>query len=94
MIVGACTIQLYLPGAHSLKDKRSIIRPLLNQLRRRFEVAAAEVDHQDLWQSAEIAIVTVANEAGHVYVILERAIHWIEDSYRQVEVVDWTTELR
>ena len=94
MIVGACTIQLYLPGAHSLKDKRSIIRPLLNQLRRRFEVAAAEVDHQDLWQSADIAIVTVANEAGHVYVILERAIHWIEDSYRQVEVVDWTTELR
>jgi len=94
MIVGACTIQLYLPGAHSLKDKRSVIRPLLNQLRRRFEVAAAEVDHQDLWQSAEIAIVTVANEAGHVYVILERAIHWIEDSYRQVEVVDWTTELR
>ncbi len=94
MIVGACTIQLYLPGAHSLKDKRSIIRPLLNQLRRRFEVAAAEVDHQDLWQSSDIAIVTVANEAGHVYVILERAIHWIEDSYRQVEVVDWTTELR
>jgi hypothetical protein len=94
MIVGACTIQLYLPGAHSLKDKRSVIRPLMNQLRRRFEVAAAEVDHQDLWQSAEIAIVTVANEAGHVYVILERAIHWIEDSYRQVEVVDWTTELR
>ena len=94
MIVGACTIQLYLPGAHSLKDKRSVIRPLLNQLRRRFEVAAAEVDHQDLWQSAEIAIVTVANEAGHVYVILERAIHWIEDSYRQVEVVDWTTDLR
>jgi len=94
MIVGACTIQLYLPGAHSLKDKRSVIRPLMNQLRRRFEVAAAEVDHQDLWQSAEIAIVTVANEAGHVYVILERAIHWIEDSYRQVEVVDWTTDLR
>lgn len=94
MIVGACTIQLYLPGAHSLKEKRSIIRPLLNQLRRRFEVAAAEVDHQDLWQSADIAIVTVANEAGHVYVILERATHWIEDSYRQVEVVDWTTELR
>ena len=94
MIVGACTIQLYLPGAHSLKDKRSVIRPLMNQLRRRFEVAAAEVDHQDLWQSAEIAIVTVANEAGHVYVTLERAIHWIEDSYRQVEVVDWTTDLR
>jgi uncharacterized protein len=94
MVVGACTVHLYLPGTHSLKAKRGIIRPLLNQLRRQFEVAAAEIDHQDLWQSAGIAVVTVSNDAGQVYAVLENAIRWIEDNYRQVEVVDWATELR
>ncbi len=94
MIVGACKLHLYLPGVASLKEKRSIIKPLLNQLRRRFEVAAAEVDHQDVWQTADIAVVVVATESGHVYTVLERAIHWVEDNYFQVQVIDWETELR
>ncbi|MBN1249178.1 MAG: DUF503 domain-containing protein, partial [Anaerolineae bacterium] len=59
MIIGACTLHLYLPGVTSLKEKRSVVKPLLHQLRRRFEIAAAEVDHQDVWQSADIGIVAV-----------------------------------
>jgi uncharacterized protein YlxP (DUF503 family) len=94
MIIGACKLHLYLPGVASLKEKRSIIKPLLNQLRRRFEVAAAEVDHQDVWQTADIAVVAVATESGHIYTVLERAIHWVEDNYFQVQVIDWETELR
>ena len=94
MVIGACRLHLYLPGVASLKEKRSIIKPLLNQLRRRFEVAAAEVDHQDVWQTADIAVVAVATESGHIYAVLERAIHWVEDNYVQVQVIDWETELR
>ncbi len=94
MIIGACTIQLYLPGVTSLKEKRRLLKPLLNQLRRTFEVAATEVDHQDTWQSAAIAIVTVANETGHSYAVLENAVHWIEEQYRAVQVIDWHVELR
>jgi hypothetical protein len=94
MVIGACTIRLYLPGTTSLKQKRSRIKPLLNQLRRRFEVATAEVDAQDTWQSAAIAIVAVSNDAGHIYAILEHAVHWIEENYRVVEILDWAIELR
>lgn len=94
MIIGACQIQLYLPGIASLKEKRGVLKPLLTQLRRQFEVAAAEVAHHDVWQSAGIAIVAVSNEAGHVYAVLENAVHWIEDNYYQVEIVDWNLELR
>ncbi len=94
MIIGACTVQLYLPAVASLKEKRSLIKPLLAQLRRRFEVAAAEVAHHDTWQSAEIAFVTVANDSGHVYAVLEKAAHWVEDDYRAVSVTDWQIELR
>lgn len=94
MIIGACTVQLYLPGVTSLKEKRGLLKPLLTQLRRRFEVAAAEIDRQDVWQSAEIALVAVANDTGHVHALLETAVHWIEDEYRAVSVTDWQTELR
>jgi len=94
MIVGACTLHLYLPGVASLKEKRSILKPLLTQVRRRFEVAAAEVDHHDVWQTSDIAIVAVANEPGHVYSVLEKTVRWVEDNVYQVQVMDWDTELR
>ncbi len=94
MIIGACTIHLYLPGAFSLKEKRGMLKPLLNQLRKQFEIAAAEVGNQDTWQSADIAVVAVSNDTGHIYAVLEKAVHWIEEEYRGVEVLDWAIELR
>lgn len=94
MIVAACTVHLYLPGVSSLKEKRSCLKPLLAQLRRKFEVAAAEVDHHDVWQSSSIALVTVTTEVGHAYAVLENAVHWIEEWWPQAEVIDWETELR
>ena len=93
MVIGACTIHLYLPGNGSLKGKRSILKPLLAHLRREFEVAAAEVGENDVWQSAEIALAAVANESGHVHALLERAVHWIEAHHPEVQVVDWTIEI-
>ncbi len=94
MIIGACTIHLYLPGVFSLKEKRGALKPLLTQLRRQFEVAAAEVGNQDTWQSADVAVVAVSNDASHIYAVLEKAVHWIEEEYRGVEVMDWAVELR
>lgn len=94
MIIGACTLKLYLPGVASLKEKRHLLKPLLNQLRRQFELAVAEVDHHDVWQSATIAVVAVANESRHIYAVLEKAVHWVEDDYRAVDLLDWEIELR
>jgi hypothetical protein len=94
MIIGACTLQLYIPGITSLKEKRGVIKPLLKQLRRQFEVAAAEIDHHDVWQSSGIALVVVATETRHVYTVLDKAVQWIEDHYYQVEILDWSVELR
>jgi hypothetical protein len=93
MIIGLCTIELFIPGAASLKEKRRRLKPLLHQLRKRFEVAAAEVEHQDVWQSAVVAIVTVANESDHLYAVLDRAVRWVDEKYRDVDVVDWQVEL-
>ncbi|GEM_PF-174116 len=93
VIIGACIIELHLPGNGSLKEKRGILKPLFSQLRRRFNLSTAEIGHNDIWQSAEIAIVTVANDAGRAHAILERAVSWIERHHPQVQVVDWEIEM-
>jgi uncharacterized protein YlxP (DUF503 family) len=93
MIIGACVVELHLPGNGSLKGKRRILKPILARLRREFNLAAAEVAHNDVWQSAEIAFVTVANDPGRVHSVLERAVRWIETYHPEVQVVDWEIEV-
>jgi uncharacterized protein YlxP (DUF503 family) len=94
MVIGACRLQLYLPGCSSLKEKRGLLKPLLARLHREFNVAAAEVDLQDVWQSAALAIVLVANEAPLVQSQLQHIVAWIERNRPEVEVVDAQFELR
>lgn len=61
MPVGLLTLEIQLPYAHSLKEKRAILQKLLGRIRSRFNVAAAELDHQDVWQRAQIGIVSISN---------------------------------
>jgi uncharacterized protein YlxP (DUF503 family) len=62
MIVLVQTWELHLEGCHSLKDKRSVLQSLKADLRRKLNLAVAEVEHQDLWQRAMIAGATVASD--------------------------------
>ena len=95
MIIGACRLRLHLPLCASLKTKRGLLKPLLARLHREFNVAVAEVDLQDVWQSAEIAIVAVANnDPGQVQAEIEKIVAWIERNRPEVEVVDMQIELR
>jgi len=93
MVIGACTVELYLPGNGSLKGKRRVLKPILARLRREFNLATAEVAHQDVWQSAQVALVTVANDPGRVHAVLEQAVRWIETYHPEVQVVDWEIEV-
>ncbi len=93
MVIGICRVELHLPGNSSLKGKRSRIKPILSRLRHEFNLATAEVGHNDVWQSAEIALVTVSNHTGRTHTVLERAVHWIEIHHPDVQVVDWSIEV-
>lgn len=86
MHVVALSVELHLPGCHSLKDKRTVVRPLLDGCRRRFEVAAAEVAHQDLWQRARVAAVAVSASASHAGEVLDAVERFIW-SHPELEVV-------
>jgi len=69
MPIAYCTLELYLPYSHSLKDKRAVLRKLQDRLRARSNFSIAEVEHQDLWQRAKLAAVTV----GSNHAVLEKA---------------------
>ena len=66
MPVGLLTLELHLPEAQSLKDKRQVLRSLKDRLRGQFNVAVAELEHQDTWQRSVVGIVTLSNEQRHV----------------------------
>ncbi|MGH9454659.1 MAG: DUF503 domain-containing protein [Terriglobia bacterium] len=60
MPVGVLILEIQLPYSHSLKDKRAVIRKLRDRLRARFNVAVAEMDHQDVWQQATLGVVSIS----------------------------------
>jgi uncharacterized protein YlxP (DUF503 family) len=86
VFVLAEVLDLHLPQCRSLKDKRAVLRPVLDGLRNRHPVAVAETDHQDRWQRAEIAVVAVSGEAAHVERVLDEASRFVW-SFPELEVV-------
>lgn len=88
MYVGACRVTLHIPMSQSLKDKRQVVRSLLQRLRNEFGVAAAEVASQDLRQLAVLGLSSVSGEHGHAEEILENAVRYIEESRPDVDVTD------
>ena len=77
MIVGLLSVELHLPGAHSLKEKRMVLRSVKDRLKK-FNVAVAEVDHQDLWQRASLGVVTVSTTDAHADQELAAVVEEIE----------------
>lgn len=93
MIVGSCRITLYLPGVHSLKEKRSIVKSVLMRLRNEFNVATAEVDAQDNHQRAVLGVVCVSASGDYVQGLLDAVIRWIEEHRPDAPVIDYDIEL-
>ncbi len=93
MVVGVCTIELDLPGNNSLKDKRSVLKPLVVRLRREFNVSVAEVGDQDTWGAATLGVAAVSNDQAYLYGLFEKLVSWIDHTHLQVQVVDWQIEI-
>lgn len=69
--IGVLTLEIHIEDAHSLKDKRHVVRSLKDRLRSRHNVAVAEIGHQDLWQRALVAAVTVSGERTRAEQVLQ-----------------------
>jgi uncharacterized protein len=92
MVIGVCRLHLRIPENHSLKEKRHVIRKLIDRVRHRFNVAISEVDDNDLWQRAQIGFCTVGNDRRFVNSSLDKIIDFIEKMYL-AEVIEKEMEI-
>lgn len=93
MIVGVCSIEILIPESRSLKDKRKVVRSVIDRARHRHNVSAAEVEHQDLWQRAGIAFAAVSSSRKQLDSTFEAIVREIDRSLpgqitrREVEIL-------
>jgi uncharacterized protein len=87
VVVAVERFDLRIPQSHSLKQKRHVVASLTAALRRAFPVSVAEVDHQDLWQRATIAVAAVGADQHHLRRVMQ-AVEKRVDAWIEVEVID------
>ena len=93
MIIAICNLDINVPTAGSLKDKRRVIKSMITRMQNRFNIAVAEVEHLDSWQTAGLGIVTVSNDAAYAHGLLTKVINWIEETRLDCELIDYSIEL-
>lgn len=92
MVIGVCLITIQIPHARSLKDKRQVVRSVTNRVKSRFNVSIAEVDYQEVWQTAEIGFAAVSNSARHADDTVQTVLRFIEENLLDGFVADVHTE--
>ncbi|HLE44386.1 MAG TPA: DUF503 domain-containing protein [Methylomirabilota bacterium] len=85
-------VELHLPDVDSLKGKRHVLKGMKERVKQRFNVSVAEVDHEDLWQRATLAVACVANDARLANEVVSKAVNFIE-SLSDGAVIDVRVEV-
>lgn len=93
MRVAALRVELRLPTAQSLKEKRAVLRPVLEGIRKMGSYSVAEVDGHDFWQRSTLAVAIAARNGRSLEMQIDKLRRYL-DSRREIEVVDlFKTEL-
>jgi uncharacterized protein len=93
MFVAVARVSLQIPDSGSLKAKRQILRRVSDRVKARFNVSVAEVDDQDLWQKATLAMAVVSNDRRHANEVMDKILQYVEDMYvapvieRELEII-------
>ena len=80
MVVGTLRVELLIPESRSLKDKRRVVRSVLDRLRHRFRIAAAEVEDNDVHNHAVLGFAAVSNDARHARSVLSQVLEFLRNS--------------
>jgi hypothetical protein len=87
MSLGLLTLEIYIPGCQSLKEKRGRLKPLIAKLHREFNVSVAEIDYQDRWNETILACALVSNDNGYTQRALQKVVRWIEINWRVFDLI-------
>lgn len=99
MFICVSRLTLAIPESGSLKAKRQILRRITDRMKARFNVAVAEVEDNDLWQKATLALAVVGNDRRHVNEQMDKIIHSVEEMYvaplvsREIEILSFGDQL-
>jgi hypothetical protein len=92
MVVGVSRIEIFFPEAHSLKDKRQMIRKIVEKTRAKFNVSMIEIADTNLWQKGHVGFTVMGINKDHVQVAIENVQEYIESLYAG-EIIDSWTEI-
>ena len=92
MMIGILSISLHIPGSQSLKDKRQVIKSVIERTRNKFNVAAAEIGDNDLWQRAVLGFVFIGNEKKIVNQMIDKVLNFIR-SFPLISLIDFQIEI-
>lgn len=81
MLVGLCTVELFIPDSGSLKGKRQVIKSLKDRIRQKFNVSVAEIGDQDLWQRSVFGIACVGTDNKFINGVLDQIINLIAEEH-------------
>ena len=93
MVTAVARIELALDGCRSLKDKRQILRSVIERTRVRFGVSVAEVEDQDLWQRAVIGVACVSGSVQHATEMIQKVTSFVIGANAECEVLDHQTDI-
>jgi uncharacterized protein len=91
MVIGVCRVVLSIDDAFSLKEKRHIVKSIIERIKSRYNASIAEVDLNDKWKNAVLGIACVSNDAAHADSMIANIVNFIENDGRTY-IVDYTTE--
>lgn len=92
MVIGLCTIELLIGEACSLKDKRRILKSMMDRVKAHHNVSIAEIDQHDIWQRSTMAFACVANERKHAFRVLNSVVKFFEKQGNS-QVLDYQIEM-
>ncbi len=92
MVVGVCRVSLFIPGSRSLKDRRRAVQGVKQKLRNEFNLSAAEVDDEGLWQRATLGLAMVASDGRFAGQVMAKALDLIRRQ-GDIELSDYQTEI-
>ena len=92
MIIGTCEVHLSIEQANSLKEKRMIVKSIIDKLKNKFNISIAEVENQDIIKSSIIGFACVTNNSRHANSMIQNVLNFIED-YADAEIIDIYTEI-
>jgi len=92
MIVGVLKVTMLLPENSSLKGKRRVVKSILSKLQAKFNLAAAEVEDNDLWQRAGLGLVIVGNDRRFINSAMDKILNYMELT-AEAEIIDTRSEI-